>query len=200
MPNSKPRPTLTPKKAASDTINLIHASAAKRCAHIKMNSQQCAAPAQHDSDFCIFHAGDYEGRNPVLGVYEDAATIQLEISRTIRSLQNKTLEPPEAGRILYALQVASQNLPHLRDEMPSLEEAFPQETLELGWFLSSRLNPPEDRKAATSTICHELARFVRGEPLYDSDLLAKWLPRLPKLPGPNPPAAIPGPDGEDADA
>ena len=32
------------------------------------------------------------------------------------------------------------------------------------------------------TICHELARFVRGEPLYDAELLTKWIAYEKKLP------------------
>src|SRR5437868_8934615 len=98
MPNSKAVPAVTAKKSASSAHNLANAAdLAHRCQHVKMNGQSCAAPARSDSDWCIFHAGDYEGRFPIAGVPEDAASIQVEIGRIIRQLESGKLEPPAAG-------------------------------------------------------------------------------------------------------
>ncbi|HSE49366.1 MAG TPA: hypothetical protein VLA96_09190 [Terriglobales bacterium] len=185
MASHKARIT-TPKKAVANAQNLATAAAAPRCQHIKMSGDSCSAPARSGSNWCVFHAGDYEGSHPVLGVYEDAASIQLEISNTIRQLQLGKLPAPEAGRILYALQVASQNLPRLREEMPSAEqrakaeaaerELFPKKPQDLWWFLYSRLDPPSDRRDGTQRICRELARFARGEAPLDPALLSLLLP------------------------
>jgi len=183
MSNTKAAKAVSGKKSVSSAHNLqAHAALARRCRHVKMSGESCGAPARAGSDWCIFHAADYEGHFPTLGVYEDAASIQLELSYTIRQLQIGKLQSPEAGRILYALQIASQNLPRLREEMPSKEKRdaenpFPEKSQDLWWYLYYRLRPPEDRKSATEKICMELARFVRGEPLDDPSLLSKWLPQ-----------------------
>jgi hypothetical protein len=153
-----------------------------------MNGRACAAPAQRDSDYCIFHAGDYEGRYPTLGVYEDAASIQLEISRTIRRLQDRNLEAPEAGRILYALQVASQNLPNLRDELDS--DRFPYFPDQLTHHLMYGLDPPDELRDEAYRRCAELAYWVRGD-----------LDRMPRLPDPDPPTHPPDDNApEESDA
>ena len=187
MSNTKAATKLTSKKAVTNAHNLAAAAAAPRCRHIKMSGDSCSAPARAGSNWCVFHAGDYEGSHPVLGVYEDAASIQLELSYTIRQLQLGNLKSAEAGRILYALQIASQNLPRLREEMPSREQRdaenpFPEKVPDLAWYLYSRLNPPDDRRRQTEHICLELARFVRGEKLNDPALLSLWLPDSPASP------------------
>jgi hypothetical protein len=190
MPNFKTKPIFartqtSPRKSLSSAHNLtIHASAARRCAHVKMSGRPCAAPAQRDSDFCIFHAGDYEGRYPTPGVYEDAASIQLEISHTIRRLQDRKIEAPEAGRILYALQVASQNLPNLRDELESVH--FPYLPDQLTHFLMQGLEPPDELRDEAYRRCTELAYWVRDS-----------LHRMPKLPGSEPPAPARDEDAAD---
>ena len=167
------------------TQNLINgAAAAPRCQHVRLNGQTCGSPARSGSTWCFFHAGDYEGRLPVTGVPEDAATVQIEIARVIRALQSSAIEPRAAGLILYGLQIASQNLKRLGAEMPTVEmmeemeetkrarrsaegedeeEAFPQKSQDLGYYIYERLKAPPERRDLALSLCVQLAGFVRGE-------------------------------------
>jgi hypothetical protein len=164
-----------PSSKALATQMLTHAAAAPRCQHIRLNNQRCGSPARKNSNWCVFHAVDYEGRLPVTGIPEDAATIQIEIARVIRALQSSAIEPRAAALILYGLQIASQNLKRLGAEMPTLEElehanqaaedeeAFPQRSQDLGYYMYTRLKAPPERRNETLSRCVDLARFVRGD-------------------------------------
>jgi hypothetical protein len=110
-----------PGKKATANHNLANAAAlAPRCHHVRYNGQSCGAPARTGSDWCMFHGYDYENRFPISTVPEDASTIQLELARVIRQLQNKETDTKAAALTLYALQIASQNLKRLGAEMPAL--------------------------------------------------------------------------------
>ena len=111
---------LAPETRNSKLLHNLHAAAAApRCQHVRFNGQRCAAPARSGSDFCIFHAYDYEGRVPTTSVPEDAASVQLELGRVIRQLQDDKISPKSAALILYALQIASMNLKRLSQELPT---------------------------------------------------------------------------------
>jgi hypothetical protein len=126
-----------PSPKRTNVANLAHSAAAPRCQHVKLNGQPCAAPAVKGRNWCLFHAGDYEGHFPTTGVPEDAATIQLEIARVIRQLQNSQISTKSASLILYALQVASMNLKRLGAEMP-VAVAAPEDLVD---DLYRRLDP-----------------------------------------------------------
>ena len=178
------------------TRNLMTAAAAApRCQHVRLNGQHCGSPARTGSNWCFFHHGDYEGRLPVTGVPEDAASIQIEVGRVIRQLQSSAIEPRSAGLILYGLQIASQNLRRLGAEMPTMEmmeemerarraaepegdeeEAFPQKSQDLGYYIYERLHAPPERRDLALSLCVQLAGFVRGED--------------PPPPWPGPPATL----------
>src|SRR4051812_3691971 len=147
-----------PSTKATATAMLAHADAAPRCRHVRLNNQRCGSPAKSGSQFCVFHYGDYEGHLPMTGVPEDAATIQIEITKVIRQLQDGNLPPKNAGMILYALQVASQNLARLNVEMPSLEQQeFPEEYRDLAWHLIFRLRAPQAKRDEVKRLCFQLA-------------------------------------------
>ncbi len=55
---------------------------------------------------------------PTTTVPEDAASVQLELGRVIRQLQDNQIPTKSAALILYALQIASHNLKRLHDELP----------------------------------------------------------------------------------
>jgi len=161
-----------PSSKTVATQMLTQAAAAPRCQHIRFNNQRCGAPARKSSNWCVFHAVDYEGRLPVTGVPEDAATVQIELSRVIRQLQNGAIESRAAALILYALQIASQNLKRFAAEMPSgdevdEQEAFPQKSEDLGYYMYMHLNAPPELSDETFSRCVDLARFVRGEDSSD---------------------------------
>jgi hypothetical protein len=153
-----------PSSKALATKQLAKAAQAARCQHIRFNNTRCGAPAQHDSQWCIFHAGDYEGHLPITGVPEDAATIQIELARVIRQLQNRDCDHKGAALTLYALQVASQNLRKLHAEFPIVEEGkFHTEPLLLVGQLMDRLDFPEERSEDVRRLCFDFAYALRGE-------------------------------------
>ena len=92
------------------------------CQHIKMNGDRCGAPALRDQKFCRFHncCGPVEvdvstsatvpAAPFLLPVLEDAASIQLAITQVCEHLLHRRLDSKQAGILLYAMQVASQNL------------------------------------------------------------------------------------------
>jgi len=88
------------------------------CRHIKPNGLRCKSPALKDRDFCYYHARLHTlGKEPY-GVYgpmrlpvpEDAASIQLSVAQISDALINDRIDSKRAGRLLYALQIASQNI------------------------------------------------------------------------------------------
>jgi hypothetical protein len=48
--------------------------------------------------------------------FEDADAIQLALWKVVRGLLGRDIEPKDAGRILYALQIASSNLKQTRTQ------------------------------------------------------------------------------------
>ena len=101
----------------------------RRCHHVKVNGTQCGSPALRGKCYCYFHnnyrhlgaygvkqrgqRNAFAGRFPVL---EDANSIQAAVMQVIRLILAKEIDSKEAGLLLYALQIASSNLQHLRLE------------------------------------------------------------------------------------
>jgi hypothetical protein len=88
------------------------------CRHIKPNGLRCKSPALKGNAFCYYHARLHTlGKEPYgkfgpmrLPVPEDAASIQLSIAQISDALINDRIDAKRAGRLLYALQIASQNI------------------------------------------------------------------------------------------
>jgi hypothetical protein len=88
------------------------------CRHIKPNGLRCKSPALKDNPFCYYHSRLHNlGKEPYgkygpmrLPVPEDSASIQLSIAKISDALINDRIDTKRAGRLLYALQIASQNI------------------------------------------------------------------------------------------
>jgi len=90
----------------------------KLCRHIKTNGQRCKSPALSGSAYCYFHARVHtmaKAKSTVcddvdLPVLEDSASIQVAISQIMAGLLSSRLDARHTGLLLYALQIASQNI------------------------------------------------------------------------------------------
>jgi hypothetical protein len=90
------------------------------CRHIMPSGSKCDAPALRCKPFCYFHArlhrfsgakaSDPDG-NLKLPILEDRSAIQHSLSRVLDALISSKLDARRAGLCLYALQIATQNVP-----------------------------------------------------------------------------------------
>src|SRR5690242_4878409 len=98
--------------------NTHKANAAPRCSYIRLNDQPCTQPALQDGTFCRFHdLLDRPLPTPNIPFVEDATSLQLALMQVIHSLQRGQISRPNAGTILYALQIAASNLKHFSEEV-----------------------------------------------------------------------------------
>lgn len=138
---------------------------APRCQHVKMNGDPCAAPARRGADYCVFHAGAHGKPDLNLRMVEDAMSLQYALFQVIRFLAEKEVDTKRAALMLYALQIASSNLKHLREETAGIanrhdierEKSFLQELLEV-----LKLPPSEAEQAV-----EEFDRIAEGKPARD---------------------------------
>ena len=99
----------------------------KLCRHIKTNGQRCKSPALSESAYCYFHARVHtmaKAKSTVcddvdLPVLEDSASIQVAISQIMAGLLSSRLDARHTGLLLYALQIASQNIDHSSSRLNS---------------------------------------------------------------------------------
>jgi hypothetical protein len=88
------------------------------CRHIKTNGQRCQSPALLGSAYCYFHSRVHtlakeksvawdDIKFPLL---EDSASIQVAISQIMSAFLSSRLDARHTGLLLYALQIASQNI------------------------------------------------------------------------------------------
>jgi hypothetical protein len=91
------------------------------CRHIKTNGRRCQSPTRAHSAFCCHHQRHHPARpciidaNPALSAHvlhplHNARSIQHALSMVLSALANNQLRPSLAGKMLYALQLASDNL------------------------------------------------------------------------------------------
>jgi hypothetical protein len=88
------------------------------CRHIKTNGQRCQSPALSGSAYCYFHARVHtmaKAKGSVwddikLPMLEDSASIQVAISQIAAAFLSSRLDARRTGLLLYALQIASQNI------------------------------------------------------------------------------------------
>jgi hypothetical protein len=109
-----------------------------RCQHIKVNGVQCGSPALHEKKFCYFHQSwrdqsPFQRSKPAeeaaalarasnfslrprfhmleeFPSLEDGSSIQIAINQVMRLLLCRQIEHKDASLLLYALQIATQNL------------------------------------------------------------------------------------------
>jgi hypothetical protein len=98
--------------------NYKKANAARRCTYERISGQTCTQPALRNHVFCRFHEF-LESPQPdarLIPFVEDAASLQFALMQVIKSLQLGKIDRPTANSILYALQIAAQNLNHFCEE------------------------------------------------------------------------------------
>jgi hypothetical protein len=90
------------------------------CRHIKTNGQRCQSPALRGSAYCYFHSRAHTAAKAKssdlddirLPLLEDSASIQVAISQIATAFLSSRLDARHTGLLLYALQIASQNIDH----------------------------------------------------------------------------------------
>lgn len=97
-----------------------------QCRHIFTGGRRCGSPSLRNENFCYYHHTTRSPKPPafhdpflfppnetnfVLPHPEDSSAIQHSIGEIINKLANNALDPRRAGLLLYALQIASMNLP-----------------------------------------------------------------------------------------
>jgi hypothetical protein len=95
---------------------------APECRHIKTDGEKCHAVALRGKPYCFFHmrlhkivAGARKPTKskdrPIDFTFTDSpAAIQLGVYQVLSALGSLSVEPRRAGQMLYALQVATQNV------------------------------------------------------------------------------------------
>jgi hypothetical protein len=95
----------------------------RHCEYLKPNGEFCGSPALRGRDYCHWHltfvarrlrAEKQEAtadRTPLeLPPFEDANSIQLSIMMVVDAVLHDRIGPKKSGQVLYALQLASNNL------------------------------------------------------------------------------------------
>ena len=90
----------------------------RTCRHLMPTGRTCQSPAMRTSAYCYFHARLHRGphrprpnKEKILAQKLDSReAIRSRVSLVIDGLVSKKLAPGAAGRILYGLQIASDNL------------------------------------------------------------------------------------------
>jgi hypothetical protein len=88
------------------------------CRHIKTNGKRCQSPALLGAAYCYFHSRVHtmaKAKTTVfddikLPMLEDSASIQVAISQIIAAFLSSRIDARRTGLLLYALQIASQNI------------------------------------------------------------------------------------------
>ena len=88
------------------------------CRHIKTNGHRCQSAALSGSAYCYFHSRVHtmaKAKSTVfddikLPMLEDSASIQVAISQIVAALLSSRIDARRTGLLLYALQIASQNI------------------------------------------------------------------------------------------
>jgi hypothetical protein len=109
-----------------------------RCEHVKSNGVRCGSPALRGRRLCYYHYTIVGPRVNVFPLLEDGNAIQLELGEIIRALVDERLDTKRAALVLYALQIASQNLRHV-----NFEPGPRKVTIEPPLELESLVRPPE---------------------------------------------------------
>lgn len=101
----------------------------RRCQHIKTNGTQCGSPALRAGKFCYHHrecrpervtvkGADGKASRILVPLFEDAHSIQTMVRQVVMLMLEDKMDDKKAGRVLYALQIASANLKRMEAEKP----------------------------------------------------------------------------------
>jgi hypothetical protein len=88
------------------------------CRHIKTNGKRCQSPALGELAYCYYHARTHTMALPnyikfddlKLPLLEDSASIQVAISKITAAFLSSRIDARRTGLLLYAVQIASQNI------------------------------------------------------------------------------------------
>ncbi|MCU1312158.1 MAG: hypothetical protein JWO20_3283 [Candidatus Angelobacter sp.] len=88
-----------------------------QCQHVRTNGVRCGSPALKTKPMCFYHNRmALPLQVSTIPYFEDGDAIQHAIWKVVQGLLGRHIEPKDAGRILYALQIASANLKQTRNQ------------------------------------------------------------------------------------
>jgi len=145
------------------------------CRHIFTDGRRCGSPALSQQNFCYYH---YAHRTPVLANQrrrqrasgfditnldglDNPTAVQLSLSEVIARIAANTIDLKRAGLLIYALQVAGQNLRRIDPEETA---RVPEDIVEdpvFGPLATLEPGRPDPRTLASPLI---------GDPYQTSDL------------------------------
>ncbi|MGH9642109.1 MAG: hypothetical protein ACRD3Q_06750, partial [Terriglobales bacterium] len=132
----------------------MQSSTSTRCNHIRPTGLRCGSLALRDHRYCYYHQRSrpllVNFRGPAhepdlmsLPLFEDAHSIQSTLHSIVFRLLEKNIDTKKAGLILYALQIASSNLKHMKAEAPNPDEVVVDLPRLSELPPSEKLNEPE---------------------------------------------------------
>jgi hypothetical protein len=90
-----------------------------QCQHIRCNGLRCGSPALRGKNHCHYHTSLRAIQHQTeLAQVEDATSIQVALMQVIRGISRGTWDTRTSALLLYGLQIASSNYPHVHDEAP----------------------------------------------------------------------------------
>ena len=106
---------------------MARAHQAPRCSHIKQDGVRCQSPALKGKRLCYFHGRLHypRPRRTVLPLLEDVDSVQATLLSVQRALLEGTVDHDTARLLLYALDIASNNLKNVTFE-PLAQNDAPQ--------------------------------------------------------------------------
>ncbi len=106
---------------------------ATHCHHVRSSGVRCGSLALRDKRYCYYHqrsrplmVGSKNRGTPVLlalPLFEDAHAIQATLHSVVFHLLEGTMDHKTGSLLLYAMQIASSNLKHMKIETPAPGES-----------------------------------------------------------------------------
>jgi len=100
------------------------------CRHIKPNGVRCKSPALRGHAFCYFHSKLHTTTKSSflddfkLPYAEDLTAVQVSIAQICDALLSSRIDSKRASQLLWAMQIASQNLPRTWTPSPNSIESL----------------------------------------------------------------------------
>lgn len=169
----------------------------KTCKQIRTNGTLCGSPALADDNLCYYHRRDrqrltnflqysdtkrhYErpdaARDEDLSVellqsldlpaLDDANAIQVTITNILRALALNLIDPRKASSMLYGLQIAVSNQPHVKLNLyPGLEPVAVRDPEPIESPIIMKPLTPEEREEFRRKTKEALELFVKEEEAY----------------------------------
>ena len=151
------------------------------CRHIHTTGNRCGSPALKEEEFCYFHHATRRGPRPIdhdyifpdstfdLPSFEDRPSIQLAIAVVARRIALNQIDLKRARLLLYALRIASTNLPREpRTAQPAEEieqvEAIQHDPIHGPLAPVAEVVPEEPRKSLMERIFEDLRSREPAKP------------------------------------